>query len=160
MPADQPTPPPLQLDTEGTVEKRPLRAVPIRFSLRTLLRIMTGLAILFGLATVLGINLGPLFVQIVWLVATGWLVTGLFYARGDQRAFCIGAIIIVSSKWLGADSRFWFVMADTLTDATDTLGIPRGPVIECVYFAFILAVATCNGYLCILARRYFERESK
>ena len=140
-------------------EQVPLTIVSGRrwsFSLRTLLLCLTALAILFGLAKAFEIDISAILIQLIYLALSGVLVTGVFFAKDDRRAFCIGGTIVLSSKWFGESNRFWFVMADTLTDATDSIGIPRSFLIEWFYLGFIIIVAIVNGLLCIRARRFFE----
>ena len=49
MPANHPTPPPLP----GEADQVSPRGVPLRFSMRTLFRVMTGLALLCGFGAIL-----------------------------------------------------------------------------------------------------------
>lgn len=159
MPEQQKSPPPehqeiLPDDAKLVSEAR---ISGFRFSLRTLLVSFTALAVSLGLAKGLDIDLLSLLIQFAWVAVTGCVITGLFFAQHDQRAFCIGAGLVLSSKWLGGSNRFWFVMSDTLSDTTDLIGIPRGPILEIIYLGFTALIAIANGLLCIQAMRYFDR---
>ncbi len=116
---------------------------------------MTGFAIFFGFAATLPAAFSHTLIGLIWIGASGWLVTGLFFARGDQRAFCIGAAMVVSSMWSRIGGRFMQGMFDILglfvalpltTKAWLDLGL-------------IVVTAIANGYLCIRARHYFERHA-
>ena len=87
----------------------------------------------------------------VWFVATGWLVTGLLFAKGDQRAFCIGALLVVSSMWTGIGGQYM--------QGVHSL-FPRGlagSIAIWLDLVMIAGTAAANGWVCIWARRYFER---
>ncbi len=147
--AQPPEPPPLP--TERRSPKRSWQ-----FSMRTMLIGMTGFAVLLGLQIALDFQLFRLLIQIAWLTVTGWLLTGAVFAQADHKAFCIGAAVVFCTHWIGGDNRFWFVMSDTVTDVTDSLGLPRGPFVEVIYLAFVFCISFANGYVCVHARRYFE----
>ncbi len=141
--------------SEDSMPNRPpdsklLRLPSLRFSLRSMLVTMTAFAVWCGFVTILPSAFSQLLVGLLWFVATGWLLAGLFFAQGDQRAFCIGAGLVASSMWTGIGGQYmngfhrltgfgqaWAVWTD---------------------FAMIAATATANGTICILARRYFERQ--
>ena len=164
MPAAQPTPPPLVVDEERSSARQPLRAVPFRFSLRTLLRLMTGLAVVFGLGSMLPDALTQIVLGMLWLVASGWLITGILFAKGDARAFCIGATVVVTSMWTGIGGGLIGGIRTLLRGSISfwSGGSASGyQVLETwLIHALLVIVAVGNGYLCILARRYFEQESK
>ena len=128
-----------------------------QFSLWSLMIGMTGFALFCGLLSVFPTALSQAILGLVWLAATGWLVTGLFFARGDLRAFCIGASIVVSSTWTGIGGRFLQGMFEVFSlllggsafGTATTLWIDHG---------ILAAAAVANGYFCIYARRYFEQQ--
>jgi len=138
----------------------PLR---LRFSTRTLLRITTALALFLGFGTILPVAFSQIIIGAFWIVISGWLITGIVFAKGDARAFCIGAAVVATSMWSGVGGGFIGGIRSMLR------GIPLAwgaesfgnfQTLEIWLIHTVLAtVAVANGYLCILARRYFERES-
>jgi hypothetical protein len=98
-------------------------------------------------------SLSQLLIGAVWFLATGWLAVGLVFGRGDQRAFCIGALLVVSSMWTGLGgqylqgfhSLFLRGLSDSLT--------------AWLKLAMIAATAVANGWFCVRARRFFEPPS-
>jgi len=145
--ADSPTPPPL-----------PPGRKTWHFSLRSLMIGMTSFAILFGLGAILPYAFSQVLTGLVWIMASGWLVTGLFFARGDQRAFCIGAAVVVSSMWSRIGGRFLQGVFQIFGLFFGGIDLPSG-VTAWLDLSLIVVTAVANGYLCIYARRYFERES-
>lgn len=131
-----------------------------QFSLQTLLGALTGIAIFCGLMTALPAPfanaLSQALIGLVWIVAAGWLVTGLFYARGDQRAFCIGAVVVVSSTWTKIGGRFLQGIFQMFTSVFGGLRLPDF-IIAWLDLTLIVAIAAANGWACVLARRYFEK---
>ncbi|NOY42145.1 MAG: hypothetical protein GXP26_09945 [Planctomycetes bacterium] len=121
----------------------------LRFSLRSMMIAMTAFALWCGFVAVLPTPLSQLLVGSLWFVATGWLATGLFFAKGDQRAFCIGAVLVVSSMWTGIGGQYMNGFHRLVS-----LGQPWAVWID---FGMIAVTAIANGYFCILARRYYER---
>lgn len=130
-----------------------------QFSLKTLLRGFTSTAIFLGLMTALPVQfanaLSQALVGLVWIVATGWLVVGLFDARGDQRAFCIGAMVVVSSTWSNIGGRFLQGIFQMCTTVFGGLRVPDF-ITQWLDLALIAAIAAANGWVCVLARRYFK----
>ena len=157
MPADQATPPPL-----GSVpNRRPDRLAPFRFSMRTLLSVMTALALICGLAAALPTAVSQIAIGIIWIVASGWLITGMVFAGGDARAFCIGAAVVATSMWTGIGGGIAGGIRSLLKSIL-YYHTGFGPVsnVETWLVHMVLAAAAIgNGYLCIRARRYFEPES-
>jgi hypothetical protein len=43
---------------------------------------------------------------VIWIAITGLLITGIVFARGDQRAFCIGATVVFASMWTSGGGHF------------------------------------------------------
>ena len=126
-----------------------------QFSLRTMMIGMTGFAFLCGFASVLPAAFSHALIGLFWIGASGWLVTGLFFARGDQRAFCIGSAMVVSSMWTRVGGRFMQGMADIFgMFVVMPLGMKAW-----FDLGLIVATALANGYLCIRARHFFERKA-
>ncbi len=123
---------------------------PLRFSLRTLMGGMTAFALWCGFVAAIPASLSQLLVGLLWFVATGGLVTGLFFAKGDQRAFCIGAGLVASSMWTGIGGQYMNGFHRLVS-----LGQPWSVWVD---FVIIAVTAFANGYFCILARRYFEQQ--
>jgi len=144
--ADSPTPPPL-----------PPNRKPWQFSMRTMMIGMTGFAFLCGFAAALPAAFSQALIGLIWILATGWLVTGLFFAQGDQRAFCIGAAIVVSSTWTQIGGRFLQGMFQIFGLFFGGIKLPVA-VTAWLDLSLIAAVAVLNGWFCIRARHYFERQ--
>jgi len=150
---DKPPPPPLPQEAVTA----PLETSrDWHFSLRTMLVIMTAFAIWCALTTQFPGAMSKAQIGLVWIVATGWLVTGLFYARGDQRAFCIGASVVVFAIWTRIDGRFFAGVFPMPSLVSGGLRSP-GAIMQWLELALIAAVAAANGWVCIRARRYFEK---
>jgi hypothetical protein len=144
-------------------QQRSTAAVPVRFSLRTLLRVTTALAVICGLGTVLPASASQVILGAIWIAISGWLITGIVFAKGDARAFCIGAAVVATSMWTGVGGRFAGGISSYLRGIPLDWGVSSFGDVQVLetWLIHIVLVATAvgNGYLCILARRYFERES-
>jgi len=128
---------------------------------------MTGFAIFCGLVIALPYSINQALLGLAWIAATGWLVTGIVFAKGDARAFCIGAATVASSMWTSLGGRF----AQGIGGFVRTIGVQFGEYGGGVYGGYagdsgfelwfvhicLVAAAIANGYFCIRARRYFER---
>ncbi len=125
-----------------------LPPIPLRFSLRTLLVITTFFAIWCAFVAILPVAFSQLVVGAFWFVATGWLVTGIIFGRGDQRAFCIGAALVASSMWTGLGGQYMQGIHSFL-DFQQPIGVWLDLVV-------IAATAVANGWCCIWARRFFD----
>lgn len=119
---------------------------------------MTGLAFICGLASALPTFFTQALVGMIWIAATGWLVTGLFFARGDQRAFCIGAAVVVSSMWSRLGGRFIQGMLQMVSGLSGGLFLSEA-ISAWLDLTLIAGAAVANGWLCIRARHYFEQQS-
>jgi len=123
---------------------------------------ITGFAIVCGISSTVpffsGIVLGGL-----WLVLSGWLVTGMVLATGDSRAFCIGAAIVVASTWTGMGGQFLQSVQRMVMSIIPYNGGPSpllpGSFVMWLKHLILLAAAFANGWLCIRAHRYFERHA-
>ncbi len=144
--------------TAGPPEQKPLRLPVLRFSMRSLMRLVTGFAVVCGLAVILPIYISQIVLGAIWIAAIGWLVTGVVFARGDQRAFCLGAGIVFTSMWTGVEARF----LEGITRLFGALlgGVSIGSHVALWFDFLVLFIAAgANGWLCVRARRYFERNS-
>lgn len=124
--------------------------------MRSLLQVVTIFAVLCGLVVVLPIYISHIILGAIWIAAVGWLVTGVIFAKGDQRAFCIGAGIVIASMWGGVGARFVEGVTRLLVALLGGLSI-TGHVSLWLDFLLLFATAGANGWLCIRARRYFEQ---
>ena len=77
-----------------------------RFSLRSLLLGVTLFTLVCGSASILPAFVSQILIGAVWIASAGWLITGIFFAQGDQQAFCIGASVVIASMWTGVGARF------------------------------------------------------
>jgi hypothetical protein len=151
MSTDSPTPTPPPRESSSL---SPLLGLPVRFSLRTLLIATTLFAFWCALVSLLPAAISQLLVGAIWFIATGWLVIGLVFGQGDQRAFCIGALLVVSSMWTGIGGQYMQGFH---------LLFPRS-VFDAAFIwldlLMIAGTAIANGWFCVWARRFFERPSK
>jgi hypothetical protein len=128
----------------------------MQFSLRFLFGAMTVLAVGCGLAVLMPVEISHLLIGLIWIIALSVLVVGLFFARGDQRAFCVGAFIVASSVWTDIGGRFMQGVHYLYQVLTFTHGVSL-PVMLWLDLAVLALTAVLTGWLCIQARRYFER---
>jgi len=129
----------------------------LRFSTRALFRVTTALALICGLGATLPAATSQIAIGALWIVASGWLITGIVFAKGDVRAFCIGAIVVTTSMWTGVGGGIIGGIRSLLWGVSP-FAIAQGLETWLIHIA-LAVMAVGNGYLCILARRYFERES-
>jgi hypothetical protein len=120
---------------------------------------ITAFAILCGFAAAVPAAFSQALIGLIWIAATGWLVTGLFFAQGDQRAFCIGAAIVVSSTWTRIGGRFLQGVFQIFALFFGDIELP-GAVTAWLDLGLIAVVAVLNGWFCVYARHYFERQAK
>ncbi len=135
-----------------------------QFSLRSMMIGMTSVAIWCGIAAVLPGFLSNMLLGAVWLAGSGWLLTGIVFARGDMRAFCIGAAVVVTSTWTGIGGQFLEAFRTLGISLLGSLVDPYSGQMRSLLFWFkhlaLLGAAIANGYFCIRARRYFERQDE
>jgi len=91
-----------------------------QFSLRWLLVAVTAFAVVLGLSKFLGEPFVRCIAWIVYVVAPTPLIAAAIYARGDIRAFAIGALVpwvllgselrLQSTSWSGLGLVFWLVL--------------------------------------------------
>ena len=145
-----PEPPPLPSDHRAW-----------QFSLRSLMIGMTAVALWCGFTVVLPGVLSNLLLGGLWFGISGWLLTGLVFARGDTRAFCIGAAIVVTSSWTGMGGQFLEAFRTLGSLLAQGLGLPYSEGLASLLLWFkhvaLLVTAIANGWFCIRARHYFER---
>lgn len=118
---------------------------------------MTALAIACGFAGFVPVEISQLLIGFVWIVATSLLIVGLFFGRGDRRAFCIGASVVVSSMWTGIGGRFMEGIHYLFGIFSLGYGVSQ-PIMLWLDLAVLAALAVANGWLCMRARAYFERD--
>lgn len=128
----------------------------MQFSLRFLFVAMTCLALGCGFAVLMPVEISHLLIGLIWIVALSVLTVGLFFARGDERAFCIGAFIVASSVWTDIGGRFMQGVHYVYQIASIGYGLSL-PVMLWLDLAVLALTAIANGWLCVQARRYFER---
>ncbi len=135
-----------------------------QFSLRTLMLCMTGFALWFGVVAVLPGFLSNMLLGALWLAGSGWLLTGIVFARGDLRAFCIGAAVVVTSTWTGIGGQFLEAFRILGSSLLGGLVDPHSARMASMLLWFkhlaLFGAALANGYLCIRARRFFEQQSE
>lgn len=142
-------------------DSSPWRFAGPRFSMRTLLIVVTAFAVLCGLVSRLPVYVSQTIVGAFWIASAGWLIAGVIFAKEDQRAFCIGAGIVVSSTWTGVGARFAEGMARLLAAVVGLFGGSFSTQISLwLDFLLICVAAVANGWLCVRARRYFESSVK
>lgn len=150
MSTDSPTPPPLSRDASSRTK---LPGIPLRFSLRSLLMVTTCFAFWCALVALLPAAFSQLLVGAIWFVATGWLVMGVVFGQGDQRAFCIGAVLVASSMWTGIGGQYMHGFHRLFSSSS------AGAFAVWLDLMMIAGTAIINGWFCIWARRFFERPS-
>jgi len=124
---------------------------PLQFSLRFLFVVMTTVAVMAVLPEVVS----QLVVALIHIAATGFLVTGVVFARGDQRAFCIGAAAALLATWSGGGRGLWSVFAYIAgSNPGSSISRSLSPWFD---LAILVTVSAANGWFCVWARRYFER---
>lgn len=127
-----------------------------RFSLRTLFILSTVICLLLGFAVAVPAEFSFIIIGLLWFAGSGLLVTGLLFGKGDHRAFCIGAAIVASAMWTGIGGQFFQGIHAPLRLMFGNSELPRA-VWAWFDFAVIFMTAVANGFLCIYAKRYFDR---
>ncbi len=126
--------------------------------MRTLFRVMTAMALFCGFVTVMPASLSQIALGALWIVVSGWLITGIVFAKGDARAFCIGAAVVATSMWTGIGGGFIGGIRSLLRGIPIAWGVDSTGMTWLIHLILALT-AVANGYLCILACRYFERRA-
>lgn len=120
------------------VEKMVSTNNPLRFqfSLRWLLIVVTVFALLMGISAVLGDGVRFIIGIVVYVILPTPFVITAIYARGDVRAFAIGALVPWAAMWVD--------------------GVPRStPLSEVIWFLFVGGLC---GAIAVLTRRWIVRE--
>jgi hypothetical protein len=128
----------------------------MQFSLRFVFIAMTVIALSCGFAVIVPPEISHLIIGLIWIVAISILAVGLFFARGDQRAFCIGAFIVTSSVWTDIGGRFMQGVHYLYQILALGYGVSL-PIMLWLDLGVLGLTAAANGWLCMQARRYFER---
>ena len=126
-----------------------------QFSLRRLFAAMTALALFCFVCFALPAAFSQFIVGALQIAIAGVLLTGLFFAAGDQRAFCLGAAVVFSSMWTGVGGQF-MEAAPQLLRFLAPVTLPRAANLW-LDFAVLCTAAMGNGALCVVARSYFQR---
>jgi hypothetical protein len=122
--------------------------------LRFLFIAMTVTALGCSLAVLVPVEVSHLLIGLIWIVATSVLLVGVLFGRDDQRAFCIGASVVVSSMWTSIGGRFM----QGVHYSFDLVGLGVWqPIVLWLDLAVLALAAVLNGWLCVRARAYFER---
>ena len=120
----------------------------------------TAFAVWCWFVSILPIAFSQFVIGALWIVVSGWLITGIVFAKGDARAFCIGATVVATSMWTGIGGRFAGGFQSFFRGVLLHYGVGEVQGLELwLIHLFLAATAVYNGYLCILARRYIERDS-
>ncbi|MEM9354049.1 MAG: hypothetical protein AAGA92_13635 [Planctomycetota bacterium] len=125
-----------------------------RFSTKTMLLALTLASLALGVCAVLPNPLVQAVIGAFWLAASGCLVTGLVFAKGDRKAFCIGATVVVASTWFGIGARFLDGVIETVALLLNPIGISFGDFWPKQVLLVLSAAA--NGLICVRARRHLE----
>ncbi|MDC0935621.1 hypothetical protein OAS39_05000 [Pirellulales bacterium] len=149
-PDDKPPPFSTDLPRDGESARRP----PFRFRVRTLLILTTLVAAACVISTVFPLPFSQLMIGGGWVLAASWLAMGALFGRGDRQAFCIGAVVVLSSMWTGVGGQF---MEGVRRSAYFLGAAPAGAGLLWFDAAVLAAAAAGNGWFCVRARRYFER---
>ena len=150
-----PDPPPLPSDSSNALPTQPRRW---QFSLQTMLKGITIFAILCGFGAILPVAFSQIILGAFWIAISGWLITGIVFAKGDKRAFCIGAAVVATSMWTRVGGKFIQGISDLVTGLLGIGGLNNSVTLDIwIEHIGLAAAAIANGWLCIKARRYFEQ---
>jgi hypothetical protein len=128
-----------------------------RFSLSSLFWVMTVIALGCGFAVIVPVEISHLLIGLIWMIAFGVLTVGLIFGRGDRRAFCIGAFVVVASVWFDIGGRVMQGVHYLFGVISLGYGVPR-EIMLWLDLSVLAALAVANGWLCIKARRFFEAD--
>ena len=117
---------------------------------------MTAFAVWCGFAAITPLWLNQMLIGAIWVAVSGSLLTGIVFAKNDQRAFCIGALVVVASMWTRSGGMLMEGMQQFFNLAVEPLNLPRTVGIW-IDLALLLALAFANGLLCVRAKAFFER---
>ncbi|MEQ8838508.1 MAG: hypothetical protein RID07_17015 [Lacipirellulaceae bacterium] len=111
---------------------------------------MTALGLLCGLAQLLPLGFSLFVLSVLNLAITSVAATGLLFAKGQRRAFCLGALLTVGYTWTTGGGVMLQQAISSYRSSTSAIWL-------WFKYAVLVAAAIANGLLCIYARRYFER---
>jgi hypothetical protein len=78
-------------------------------------------------------------------------------ARGDRRAFCVGAFVVVASVWFDIGGRVMQGVHYLFGVISLGYGVPLQMMLW-LDLGVLAALAVANGWLCVRARQFFEHE--
>lgn len=128
-----------------------------RFSLSSLFGATTVIAIGCGFAVIVPVEISHLLIGLIWMIAFGILAVGLIFGRGDRRAFCVGAFVVVASVWFDIGGRVMQGVHYLFGVVSLGYGVPQQMMLW-LDLGVLAALAVANGWLCIRARSFFEAE--
>ncbi|MAT72737.1 MAG: hypothetical protein CMJ58_24930 [Planctomycetaceae bacterium] len=152
MSAPIPPPPPVEPRNVQAAAAAPRQ--PLRFSMRSLLALMTAVAIACAVTTALPRPFALMITGALWIAGSGWLATGVLFARGDRQAFCLGGLIVVASMWTQSGGQ----MLEGVRVLLRPLGLFElgSSLTPWLQLALVAAAAAGNGWLCVRARRWHQ----
>jgi hypothetical protein len=128
-----------------------------RFSLGSLFWATTVIALGCGFAVIVPVEISHLLIGLMWMIAFGVLTVGLIFGRGDRRAFCVGAFVVVASVWFDIGGRVMQGMHYLFGVISFGYGVPLQMMLW-LDLAVLAALAVANGWLCVQSRRFFETD--
>ena len=124
---------------------------PFQFSMRTLLIATTAFAVWCAAVAILPESLSQIAIGLISYVLVAILAAGLLFGHGDERAFCLGALVVYTSMWTGIGGHY-------MDGVHKVLGLyPKWTL--WLDLTVIVLTAVANGWFCVQARRFFQRES-
>lgn len=118
---------------------------------------MTVIALGCGFAVIVPVEISHLLIGLIWMIAFGVLTVGLIFGRGDRRAFCIGAFVVVASVWFDIGGRVMQGVHYLFGVISLGYGVPL-QVMLWLDLGVLAALAVANGWLCVRARKFFEND--
>ncbi|QDS99969.1 hypothetical protein [Adhaeretor mobilis] len=158
MPSET-NPPPMLPPEAKMIGTAASRKPGIRFSMKSLLIAMTGVAVICGLSIALPAEISLVFVGLIWFAITGLIFTTLFFASGEMRAFSIGAAIVASSMWTGIGGQFFQGIHRVLYFLLGGTEVPRG-LAAWVDLLVIIVAAIANAVFCVHVKRFIDRHNQ
>jgi hypothetical protein len=128
-----------------------------RFSLSSLFWATTVIALGCGFAVIVPVEISHLLIGLIWIIAFGVLTVGLIFGRGDRRAFCIGAFVMVASVWFDIGGRVMQGVHYLFGVLSLGYGVPL-QVMLWLDLGVLAALAVANGWLCVRARQFIEHD--
>jgi hypothetical protein len=128
-----------------------------RFSLSSLFWATTVIALGCGFAVIVPVEISHLLIGLIWMIAFGVLTVGLIFGRGDRRAFCVGAFVVVASVWFDIGGRVMQGVHYLFGVISLGYGVPLQMMLW-LDLGVLAALAVANGWLCVRARQFFEHD--